>query len=78
MILGKLIADMYQVAIEVVLWIVLILGGLLGYGYWGDAFGAIVGIIGGFFVDLVVFGTLLVLLDIRAGVKKLGQELVKE
>jgi len=78
MILGKLIADMYQVAIEVVLWIVLILGGLLGYGYWADAFGAIVGIIGGFFVDLVVFGTLLVLLDIRAEVKKLGQELVKE
>ncbi len=54
--LARFIADMYETAVEVILWPVLMLGALIGYVSQDDWAGALEGIVGRFLFDLIFFG----------------------
>jgi hypothetical protein len=81
MSLKSTIVDAYSVILEIVLWLVIIFGAIVGYyvqnnvlykdgWFWGVALGAL----GGFIIDAIVFGGLALILDIRDTLKEIAKK----
>ncbi|WP_456409773.1 hypothetical protein [Oceanithermus sp.] len=70
----RFVASSFETLIEVAMWLVLLIGAIQGYALGrGSLIGALVGVVLALIFDVVVFGTLVVLLDIRNELKKLGR-----
>ncbi|WP_457629375.1 hypothetical protein [Oceanithermus sp.] len=70
----RFVASSFETLIEVAMWLVLLIGAIQGYALGrGGLIGALVGVVLALIFDVVVFGTLVVLLDIRNELKKLGR-----
>ncbi|MDR0668667.1 MAG: hypothetical protein LBF95_01175 [Treponema sp.] len=77
MVLQKLIGSIYSIIVEILLWVLPIVGfvvaGIVLSG-WGSSFHlgyAILGLIGGVIVDVVAFGPIVILFNIRASLKNI-------
>ena len=71
--LTRFVASSFETLIEVAMWLVLLIGAIQGYALGqGSLIGALVGVVFALIFDVVVFGALVVLLDIRNELKKLG------
>lgn len=68
MLLSKVVVSIYEVLLEIGLWLLLI-GGFIGGWQTGGFLGAIGGLIGSAIFGAVFFGAFIVLNDIRARVK---------
>ncbi|GHU49928.1 hypothetical protein FACS1894200_09110 [Spirochaetia bacterium] len=76
--LQKLVGNVYSVLIEILLWIFPVIGAVTGYivaentFYVGKHFlGIILGIIAGLLLDVILFGPVMILLNIRASLKNI-------
>jgi hypothetical protein len=78
MSLKSTIVGAYSVILEIVLWLVIIFGAIVGYyvennvlykdgWFWGVTLGALCG----FIIDAIVFGGLALILDIRDTLKEI-------
>jgi hypothetical protein len=77
MILQKLVGNIYSVFMEILLWLIPI-GGFIAAGIilsgWGGGFNvgyAFLGLLGGLLVDVILFGPVIVLFNIRASLKNI-------
>lgn len=61
----RFVANAYEILIEITMWIVLILGALIGYKLGSSFLGFLLGLLLALLFDVVVFGTLVILLEIR-------------
>jgi len=82
MILQRLIGNIYSVFLEIMLWIIpigcIIIGIQLAteYDILPDAFiGFILGVIVGLFLDIFLFGPVIIKLNIRASLKNIEKKL---
>jgi len=79
MILQKLVGNIYSVIMEVVLWLIPIIGAVAGiiltrelWLFGGNAFlGFIIGLIAGLILDLLFFGPVIILMNIRSSLKNM-------
>lgn len=75
MILTRFVAKSFETLIEVAMWLVLLIGFLqginLGDRFFSKLFMGIAGLAVALAIDVVVFGTLVILLEIRGDLKKL-------
>ncbi|MDR3248578.1 MAG: hypothetical protein LBT39_07315 [Treponema sp.] len=76
--LQKLIGNIYSVIIEILLWIIPIAAAVGGYYYAryvmyiSDAFlWVILGVVAGLIIDLILFGPVIIMLNIRASLKNI-------
>ncbi len=69
----RLVANAYEFLIEVAMWIVLVLGALQGYAVGQSLIGALFGLSLALIFDVVVFGTLVILLEIRNDLRKIAR-----
>ncbi len=67
----QLVATTYETLIEIVMWVALAVGAVLGYAVGQSVVGLVLGLLLALLFDIVVFGTLVVLLEIRNDLKKL-------
>jgi uncharacterized membrane protein required for colicin V production len=81
MSLKSIIVDAYSVILEIVLWLVIIIGAIAGYYVEknvlyidGWFLGVVLGALGGFIIDAVVFGGLALLLDMRNTLKEIAKK----
>jgi uncharacterized membrane protein required for colicin V production len=81
MSLKSTIVNAYSIILEVVLWLGIIFGAIVGYyiennvlyidgWFWGVALGAL----GGFIIDAIFFGGLALILDIRDTLKEISKK----
>ncbi|WP_287370540.1 hypothetical protein [Oceanithermus sp.] len=68
----RLVANAYEILIEIMMWVVLALGALQGYAVGQSVIGLVFGLLLALLFDIVVFGTLVILLEIRNDLKKLA------
>ncbi len=71
--LTQIIVGSFAKLIEISLWVVLLIGFISGWiadGFWG----ALVGLIISFVVEVMLFGGLLVLEDIRKSIKRIEEQ----
>jgi uncharacterized membrane protein required for colicin V production len=80
MSLKSTIVDAYSVILEIVLWLVIIFGAIVGYYVENDVLykdgwflGVALGALGGFIIDAIVFGGLALILDIRDTLKEIAK-----
>lgn len=77
MILQKLVGNIYSVFMEILLWIIPIAGfvatGILLSGWRGNFHGgyAFLGLFGGLILDIILFGPVIILFNIRASLKNI-------
>jgi len=77
MVLQKLVGNIYSVIVEILLWIIPIAGfvalGIFLSGYRSDFHvgWAFLGLFGGLLVDVILFGPVIVILNIRASLKNI-------
>jgi hypothetical protein len=76
--LQKLIGNIYSVIIEILLWLIPIAGAITGYYcaenvmYTGNTFTWIIlGIVAGLITDLILFGPVIIMLNIRSSLKNI-------
>ncbi|WP_456413680.1 hypothetical protein [Oceanithermus profundus] len=69
----RLVANAYEILIEIMMWVVLILGALQGYAVGPSFLGLVFGLLLALLFDVVVFGTLVILLEIRNDLRKIAQ-----
>jgi len=77
--LQKLVGNIYSVFIEIMLWILPIIGVIMGiicttqfYLFDGNAFiGFILGLIAGLLLDVILFGPVIIMFNIRASLKNI-------
>jgi hypothetical protein len=76
--LQKLIGNVYSVVIEILLWLLPIVGAVAGYYcaqyvfYNGDVLiWVILGVVAGLVADLMLFGPIIIMLNIRASLKNI-------
>jgi hypothetical protein len=78
MILQKLVGNIYSVIVEILLWVMPIVGFVVAgifLGGRGFNFGyAILGLIGGLIVDVVLFGPVIILFNMRASLKTIEKK----
>lgn len=66
--LSKIIVSSYLVLLEISIWLLLI--GSIGAGwYWDGVVGSIIGLVLGFIVAVTIFGSFLILGDIRNAIR---------
>jgi len=82
MSLKSTIIDAYSVILEIALWLVVILGAVIGYYVENNVFnvngwfyGVALGALGGFLFDAIFFGGLALILDIRNTLKEIAQKI---
>ncbi len=68
----RLVANAYEILIEIMMWVVLALGALQGYAVGQSVIWLVFGLLLALLFDIVVFGTLVILLEIRNDLKKLA------
>jgi hypothetical protein len=80
MILQKFVGNVYSVFVEILLWLIPIagfvaagitLGSMMGRGSGFQYEWAFLGLLGGFILDVILFGPLILLFNIRASLKNL-------
>jgi len=75
MILQRLVGNIYSVFVEILLWAIPIAGFFVsGFLFTGGDFNfgyAILGLVIGFIWDVILFGPLIILLNIRASLKNI-------
>ena len=76
--LQKLVGNIYSVMVEIILWIVPIAGAIAGYilaeNYFHDdrlILWIALGIVSGLFVDVLLFGPVIIMFNIRASLKNI-------
>ena len=80
--LQKLVGNVYSVFVEILLWLIPIAGAVGGYFgiemlYYGRVdgsqrfLGIILGILAGLILDVILFGPMIVILNIRASLKNI-------
>jgi len=82
MSLKSTITDAYSVILEITLWLVIIIGAIVGYYVENNVFyhdgwfyGVALGALGGFIIDAIIFGGLALILDIRNTLKEIAQKI---
>ena len=77
MILQRLVGNVYSVLVEILLWIIPI-GGFIASGIvlsgWYSSFHigyALLGLIGGILLDVILFGPLIILFNIRSSLRNI-------
>jgi len=70
--LQKLIGSMYSVLMEITLWLIPIIGAIIGGAVLEMGFGGVIlGIIAGLLLDVVLFGPVVIMMNIRSSLKKI-------
>jgi hypothetical protein len=79
--LQKLIGNIYSVVVEILLWILPISGAVFGavaarnfFGNGNTFLWVILGIIAGLILDLILFGPVIILLNIRGSLKNIEKK----
>ena len=74
--LTRFIMNSYKAFTEIVLWLLLLLcvigGGIIGQGFFGTLLGAVLGFAGWLIIAVMVFGAILMILDIRQICKEIA------
>jgi len=77
----KFVGKSYSLVIEILLWVIPVIGAVTGYFIANSIFSGqvvlwvIIGIAGGLLIDILFFGPVLLLLNIRSSLKKLENKL---
>ncbi len=71
--LSKIIVESFAKLVEISLWAVLLIAFIFGWSVWGF-WGALLGLIFSFIIEIMLFGGLLVLEDIRKTLKRIEQQ----
>jgi hypothetical protein len=71
MILQKLVGNIYSVFIEISLWVVPIACAIVPSFLLEDFYWAILGFIAGIILDVILFGPVIILLNIRSSLKNI-------
>jgi hypothetical protein len=81
MSLKSVIVDAYSIFLEIILWLVIIIGAITGYYvetqvlYHDEWFmGVGLGALGGFIIDVIFFGGLALILDVRNTLKEIDKK----
>ena len=79
--LQRLVGNVYSVFVEILLWLLPIAGAVGGYiaGEYVDLspiLGILLGILAGLILDVILFGPMIVILNIRASLKNVESKLV--
>jgi hypothetical protein len=72
----SLIIRSYSTILNILIWVVMIVGFIIGYNIWGnDLWGGIIGLLAAIVINVAVFGTAALVLDIRNNLKKIYKKM---
>lgn len=71
MILQKLVGNIYSVFIEVLLWVIPIACAIAPRIFFEGFYWVIIGLIAGIILDVILFGPVIILLNIRSSLKNI-------
>jgi hypothetical protein len=84
--LQKLVGNVYSIFVEILLWLIPIVGAVGGYLVIAEFYrradsfqrflGILLGILAGFILDVILIGPIIIILNIRASFKNIESKLV--